>query len=156
MGKASRACLAHREEAVKVTEELQGQIGYISGQIDVLLRENESLKKNIEDLEEGGIDASSLAEKWRNILSDCYDAIKNDAAKVDPGSGFSAYYLNAISRILSGKEASEIGDSLNSIKLATKNKALEFERRIEENNRKIYRLQNQISELKAMGCAEGN
>ncbi len=131
-------------------DEIQRRIGYLLGQIDALQTENVTLRKNIGELEEGGAGASSLVDKWGNILSDCFGVVSSNLSKVDPNSGFSSYYLERINAILSSKEAVEIGDCLSTIKSDTTKKIQEFEEKIKSNNSRIFQFQNEIDELRAM------
>ena len=135
-------------------EEIQRRIGYLLGQIDALQKDSASLKKNIDELEEGGADASSLIGKWESMLSDCFSLVKSNLAKVNPNSGFNLYYLEQINAILSGKEATEIGDCLSAIKSDSTKKIGEFEEKVKSNNVRIQQFQNEISELRAMQLVE--
>lgn len=131
-------------------DEVQRRIGYLLEQIVALQQENISLKKNIEDLEEGGTAASSLVDKWETKLSDCFSTVRTNLSKADPNSGFSLYYLERINAILSSKEAVEIGDCFSTIKSNVIQKIGEFEDKIKRNNCRIYQFQNEVSELKAL------
>ena len=131
-------------------DEIQRRIGYLQGQIDALRQENNTLRKNIDDLEEGGADASSLAGKWEGILSDCFGVVKTNLTKVDPSSGFNTYYMDRINAILSSKEANEISECLGSIKSDTQKKISELEDNIKTNNTRIYQHQREIDELRAL------
>lgn len=131
-------------------DEIQRRIGYLQGQIDALRQENNTLRKNIDDLEEGGADASSLAGKWEGILSDCFGVVKTNLAKVDPTSGFNSYYMDRINAILSSKEANEISECLGSIKSDAQKKIGEIEDKIKTNNTRIYQYQREIDELRAL------
>lgn len=135
-------------------DEIQKRIGYLLGQIDALQLDNATLKKNIDELEEGGADASSLVGKWEGMLSDCFSVVTSSLAKVDPRSGFSAYYLERINAILSGEEATEISNCLKEIKSDSKNKISELEEKIKSNNVRIQKFQNEICELRAMQLVE--
>ncbi len=136
------------------SEMIQQKIGYLLGRIDALQQDNATLKKNIDELEEGGADASSLVGKWESMLSDCFSLVKSNLSKVDPHSGFNTYYLERINAILSGKEATEISDCLNAIKSDSTKKIGEFEEKVRSNNVRIQQFQNEISELRAMQLVE--
>lgn len=131
-------------------DDIERRIGYLERQINALQQENATLRRNIVDLEEGGMDASSLVGKWEKILSDCFGVVKSNLSKVDPNSGFNTYYLDRINTILSSKEANEIGECLGSIKADTQRKISEFEDKIKTNNARIYQHQNEIDELRAL------
>lgn len=131
-------------------DEIQQRIGYLQGKIDALYQENKRLKKDIEELEEGGAEASSLIGKWESVLSDCFGVVKTNLMKVDPNSGFNAYYMERIHSILSSKEANEISECLGSIKSDTRNKIQEYEDGIKTNNTRIYQHQKEIDELRAL------
>lgn len=131
-------------------DEIQRRIGYLQGLIDALRQENTTLRKNIDDLEEGGADASSLAGKWEGILSDCFGVVKTNLTKVDPTSGFNSYYMDRINAILSSKEANEISECLGSIKSDAQKKIGELEDKIKTNNTRIYQYQREIDELRAL------
>lgn len=131
-------------------DEIQQRIGYLQGQIDALRQENTALRKDIADLEEGGADASSLAEKWEGLLSDCFGVAKSNLTKVDPTSGFNSYYMDRINAILSSREAHEIGECLGSLKSDAQKKIGELEDKIKTNNSRIYQYQTEIDELRAL------
>lgn len=131
-------------------DDIERRIGYLERQINALQQENATLRRNIVDLEEGGMDASSLVGKWEKILSDCFGVVKSNLSKVDPNSGFNTYYLDRINTILSSKEVNEIGECLGSIKADTQRKISEFEDKIKTNNARIYQHQNEIDELRAL------
>lgn len=131
-------------------DEIQRRIGYLQGQIDALRQENTALRKDIDDLEEGGADTSSLVGKWEGILSDCFGVVKTNLMKVDPTSGFNSYYMERINSILSSKEVNEISECLGSIKSDTQKKISELEDKIKTNNTRIYRHQTEIDELRAL------
>ena len=128
-------------------DEIQRRIGCLQRQIDDLLQENNTLRKKLDALEEGGVDASSLYGKWESVLSDCYGIVKTNLEKVDPTSGFSSYYLERINAILSSKEANEISECLSSIKSDTQKRITEIEDKIESTNTRIFRYQKEIDEL---------
>lgn len=131
-------------------DEIQQRIDYLQGRIDALRQENTTLRNNIDDLEEGGADASSLAKKWEGILSDCFGVAKTNLAKVDPTSGFNSYYMDRVNAILSSKEANEISECLGSIKSDAQKKISELEDKIKTNNTRIYQYQTEIEELRAL------
>lgn len=136
-------------------DEIQKRIRYLQGQIEVLERENITLNKNIYNLEDSSLDVFDLAGKWEKRLSDCFSTVKSNLAKVDSKSGFNSYYLEQINSILSGKEATEIGDCLGIIKSDVYTKICEFEEKISSNNNKIYQFQNEIDELEVMQAITG-
>ena len=131
-------------------DEIQQRIDYLQGRIAALRQENTTLRNNIDDLEEGGADASSLAKKWEGILSDCFCVAKTNLAKVDPTSGFNSYYMDRVNAILSSKEANEISECLGSIKSDAQKKISELEDKIKTNNTRIYQYQTEIEELRAL------
>lgn len=135
-------------------DEIVRRIGYLEGQIDALRQENATLQKNIDSLEEGNADVASLVGKWEEVLSDCFGVVRSNLSKVDSNSGFSAYYLDRIHDILSGKEANEIGECLDSIKTETIRKILEFEDQSRTNCARIFQYQTEIDELRALQIAE--
>lgn len=135
-------------------DEILRRIGYLEGRIDALQKENAALQKNIDSLEEGNIDVSSLAGKWEEVLSNCFGVVQSNLSKVDPSSGFSSYYLEKINAILSGKEATEIGACLDSMKAESKKKILDFEDEIKTNHARIFQYQNELGELRALQITE--
>lgn len=130
--------------------EIQQRIVYLQGQIYVLYRENDRLKKDIKKIEEIEAERASLAGKWRSALSNCFDAVRFKLSNINPNSEFKAYFTNEVRNILSSREANEVSECFDMMKSDTRKKASELEDKIKNNNARVWQYQNEMDELRAL------
>lgn len=132
--------------------EIQNEIDHLQKQIELLEKQNAKLNADIEELEEcisGGI---SMMGKWETALSDCYENVKAGAEKLASESRFRESYINSINSILSGKDATAIGECFQRLKNDPKTKIEEIKNDISENNKLIIQYQSEIDELRLHLC----
>ena len=128
-------------------QELQSRIRVLRSRIEGLQDDNQNYNKNIQDIEAGIDETSSMSRQWENKLFECYGTVSRKLECLSPNSTFRDEYLSRIEAVLSSREAVEISECLASMKSNAAQRINDIEESIRKNKVQIANHELEIESL---------